>query len=91
MVNNYTEISYVVFQVVEIENKGRGVIASKIFKRGDFVVEYAGDLIDLKTAKQKEADYSKDPDIGCYMYYFTHKSVNYWLVHLNLDLIFFMY
>lgn len=64
-------------KVVQIENKGRGVIASKEFKRGDFVVEYAGDLIDLKTAKQKEKDYSKDLDIGCYMYYFTHKSVNY--------------
>jgi hypothetical protein len=37
-------------------------------------VEYAGDLINQKTAKEKETDYSKDPDIGCYMYYFTHPS-----------------
>lgn len=64
-------------KVVNLENKGRGVVASKEFKRGDFVVEYAGDLINLKDAKKKETDYSKDPDIGCYMYYFTHKSVHY--------------
>ncbi|VDI17698.1 histone-lysine N-methyltransferase SETD8 [Mytilus galloprovincialis] len=64
-------------KVEEIANKGRGVIASKDFFRGDFVVEYAGNLISQKVAKQKELDYSKDPSIGCYMYYFTHKTINY--------------
>ncbi|CAC5389180.1 SETD8 [Mytilus coruscus] len=64
-------------KVEEIENKGRGVIASKDFFRGDFVVEYAGNLISQKIAKQKELDYGKDPSIGCYMYYFTHKTINY--------------
>lgn len=73
-----SEIILFLLQVEEIANKGRGVIASKDFFRGDFVVEYAGNLISQKVAKQKELDYGKDPSIGCYMYYFTHKTINYW-------------
>ena len=65
-------------QVVEIPEKGRGVVATKSFKRGDFVVEYAGDLIDLKAAKQREDDYKKNSSIGCYMYYFNFNNKSYW-------------
>lgn len=31
--------------------KGRGVVARKTLKKGDFVCEYSGDLIDVKEAK----------------------------------------
>ena len=65
-------------KVEDIQNKGRGVVATKPFRRGDFVVEYAGDRIDLKDAKEREANYSKKSDIGCYMYYFTFKNRHYW-------------
>lgn len=64
-------------EIVEIENKGRGVIATKVFHRGDFVVEYAGDLIDLTEAKRRDSKYTKDPTKGCYMYYFNFKNKNY--------------
>ncbi|XP_064613076.1 N-lysine methyltransferase KMT5A-like [Liolophura sinensis] len=65
-------------KVVEFEGKGRGVIATQDFRRGGFVVEYAGDLIDLNTAKLREEEYAQRPDkFGCYMYYFTHKNKNY--------------
>ncbi|CAC5384254.1 SETD8 [Mytilus coruscus] len=63
--------------IVETENKGRGVIANKTFCLGDFVVEYAGDLIDLKTAYQREIQYCNDPVVGCYMFYFSHSGVRY--------------
>lgn len=64
---------------MEFEGKGRGVIATQGFRRGGFVVEYAGDLIDLSTAKRREEEYAQRPDeFGCYMYYFTHKNKNYW-------------
>ena len=53
-------------------------MATKPFKRGDFVVEYAGDLIDLKAAKQREDDYKKNSSIGCYMYYFNFNNKSYW-------------
>ena len=46
------------------------------------MVEYAGDPIDIPTAKQRELDY-KQTDAGCYMYYFNHKDKHYWSVHLS--------
>nr|KAG5704679.1 hypothetical protein BaRGS_025321 [Batillaria attramentaria] len=52
-------------------------MATRDFKKGDFVVEYAGDLIDMTTAKQREDLYSKDEEVGCYMYYFAHKNKQY--------------
>ena len=65
-------------QVVEIPCKGRGVVATRPFRKGEFVVEYAGDLVDLGVAKQREVNYSMNQHVGCYMYYFQHRSKNYW-------------
>jgi len=64
-------------EVAPIENKGRGIKAVKSFDKGDFVVEYAGDLIDIGTAKDLETKYSLDSSKGCYMYYFKHKGKQY--------------
>jgi len=60
-----------------IENKGRGIKAVRDFSKGDFVVEYAGDLIDIGTAKELEAKYMLDTTKGCYMYFFKHKGQQY--------------
>ena len=61
------------------DGKGRGIEARKRFVKGDFVVEYAGDLIEGTTAaKSREKKYAKDSSKGCYMYYFKHKSKQYW-------------
>ncbi|XP_053435720.1 N-lysine methyltransferase KMT5A-like [Nycticebus coucang] len=60
-----------------IDGKGRGVIATKQFSRGDFVVEYHGDLIEITDAKKREALYAQDPSTGCYMYYFRYLSKSY--------------
>ncbi|CAH1165861.1 unnamed protein product [Phyllotreta striolata] len=59
------------------DDKGRGVVASKCFKKGDFVVEYSGDLIDCLEAKSREEKYAKDLTTGCYMYYFKHNNQQY--------------
>eukprot|EP00092_Neocalanus_flemingeri_P037403 GFUD01040728.1.p1 GENE.GFUD01040728.1~~GFUD01040728.1.p1 ORF type:complete len:535 (+),score=170.00 GFUD01040728.1:281-1885(+) len=64
-------------EVAIIENKGRGIMAVRDFSKGEFVVEYAGDLIDIGTAKDLEAKYSMDTSKGCYMYYFKHKGKQY--------------
>ena len=63
-------------EVVTMGTKGRGVyIATKPFKNGDFVVEYAGDIIDINCAKDRELKYSEDSTIGSYMLYFkTNKK-----------------
>ncbi|GAB6030354.1 SET domain containing (Lysine methyltransferase) 8 [Chamberlinius hualienensis] len=63
--------------VVEVEGKGRGVVATKDFKKGEFVVEYWGELIEQGLAKQRDADYARDTTIGCYMYYFVYKDRKY--------------
>ncbi|XP_062814735.1 N-lysine methyltransferase KMT5A isoform X2 [Anolis carolinensis] len=60
-----------------IDGKGRGVIATKPFHRGDFVVEYHGDLIEITDAKKREATYAQDPSTGCYMYYFQYLTKTY--------------
>ncbi|XP_050174280.1 N-lysine methyltransferase KMT5A isoform X2 [Myiozetetes cayanensis] len=60
-----------------IDGKGRGVIATKHFTRGEFVVEYHGDLLEITDAKKREAVYAQDPSTGCYMYYFQYLSKTY--------------
>ncbi|XP_062999776.1 N-lysine methyltransferase KMT5A [Elgaria multicarinata webbii] len=60
-----------------IAGKGRGVVATRPFRRGDFVVEYHGDLIEITDAKKREAAYAQDPSTGCYMYYFQFLSKTY--------------
>ncbi|XP_078083221.1 N-lysine methyltransferase KMT5A-like isoform X2 [Mustelus asterias] len=60
-----------------IDGKGRGVVATKPFQRGEFVVEYSGDLIEFTDAKSREAKYAQDPSTGCYMYYFQYLSKTY--------------
>ncbi|XP_075390675.1 N-lysine methyltransferase KMT5A isoform X2 [Tenrec ecaudatus] len=64
-------------KIDHIDGKGRGVIATKQFLRGEFVVEYHGDLIEITDAKKREAVYAQDPSTGCYMYYFQYLSKTY--------------
>ncbi|XP_061499188.1 histone-lysine N-methyltransferase Set8 [Anopheles gambiae] len=59
------------------EGKGRGIVTTRSFAKGEFVVEYIGDLISVAEAKQREQVYSKDDSTGCYMYYFRHKNVQH--------------
>uniref|UniRef100_A0A6I8SJ31 [histone H4]-lysine(20) N-methyltransferase n=1 Tax=Xenopus tropicalis TaxID=8364 RepID=A0A6I8SJ31_XENTR len=60
-----------------ITGKGRGVIATRDFQRGEFVVEYHGDLIEITDAKRREATYAQDSNTGCYMYYFQYLNKTY--------------
>jgi len=72
-----TDDSQLDIEVSNIENKGRGIVAKRDFAKGEFVVEYSGDLIDIGTAKELENKYSMDISKGCYMYYFKHKGKQY--------------
>ncbi|CAL8076602.1 unnamed protein product [Calicophoron daubneyi] len=64
-------------KVIVTEEKGRGVVATRVFHEGEFVVEYAGELISEKSAKAREQEYKRDPAIGSYMFYFCHNGVKY--------------
>lgn len=59
-------------------DKGRGVVACRDFHRGEYVVEYSGELVCLNEARKRETIYSQDTSTGCYMYYFKHGSTHYW-------------
>ena len=76
--NSATFHTFFCRQVKNIEGKGRGIFATKGFKKGEFVVEYHGDLLELAEAKKREAQYALDPQKGCYMYYFQYQSKTYW-------------
>ncbi|XP_029167188.1 histone-lysine N-methyltransferase PR-Set7 [Nylanderia fulva] len=57
--------------------KGRGVITTREFAKGEFVVEYIGELINQGEAKEREKLYAQDQNTGCYMYYFQHRNQQY--------------
>ena len=61
-----------------LPEKGRGVFAAEEFKRGDLICEYAGELIDYSLGKVRETEYSQNPELGCYSYFFQYKSKKYW-------------
>ncbi|XP_045467257.1 N-lysine methyltransferase KMT5A [Harmonia axyridis] len=64
-------------KICYFDGKGRGIVADKQFKRGDFVIEYSGDLIEISEAKKREEMYATDQNAGCYMYYFEHNNHKY--------------
>ncbi|XP_025410832.1 histone-lysine N-methyltransferase PR-Set7 isoform X2 [Sipha flava] len=64
-------------KITMFPNKGRGIIAGRDFTRGEYVVEYAGELVNLEEARRRESIYSKDTSTGCYMYYFKYGSIHY--------------
>lgn len=64
-------------EVQQIEGKGRAVFATRCFLKGEYVVEYHGDLLQITDAKKKEAEYAQNPATGCYMYYFQYLCKTY--------------
>ncbi|XP_008471055.2 N-lysine methyltransferase KMT5A, partial [Diaphorina citri] len=64
-------------EVHMFEGKGRGIVTTRKFYRGEFVVEYAGQLITMEVAKEREKLYAQDQNTGCYMYYFRHGNSQY--------------
>ncbi|XP_074598125.1 N-lysine methyltransferase KMT5A-like isoform X2 [Brevipalpus obovatus] len=60
------------FKVSNFLNKGKGVVTTKCFKRGDFICEYAGELLSYTDAKREKEHGKKDR--GCYMYFFEYKG-----------------
>ncbi len=55
-------------------NKGRGVITEKSFVKGQFLVEYAGDLLTFREWKKREQVYKEDSEIGSYVVKFKHNE-----------------
>ncbi|XP_077273538.1 SET domain containing 8 isoform X2 [Temnothorax americanus] len=64
-------------EVRNFPGKGRGVVTTREFAKGEFVVEYIGELINQGEAKEREEIYAQDQNTGCYMYYFQHRNQQY--------------
>ena len=60
-------------KVREIEGKGRGVISRRTFQKGEFVCDYAGELIDAKKAREREIVYENE-EKGCFMFFFEFRN-----------------
>lgn len=63
------------FIIKNFDVKGRGILNIIPYKKGDFVVQYKGDLLIAKEAR-KRLEFYKDnaPQAECYMYYFSHND-----------------
>lgn len=65
--------------IVPVEGKGNGVVATKRFRKGELLCEYRGECLSLKDAKKREKEHL-DANMGCFMYYFNFKNTKLWLV-----------
>ena len=64
-------------KIVTFPGKNRGVVPTKKLTKGEFVIEYAGELIEHSTAEERENRYAMDISKGCYMYYFKTNGKHY--------------
>ena len=94
-----TDDSTLDIKISMIENKGRGIVSKRAFSKGEFIVEYAGELISDEESKARwavvelatkywllncrESKYLQDTSKGSYMYWFKHKGTEYWYVSRN--------
>jgi histone-lysine N-methyltransferase SETD8 len=56
---------------------GYGVFAEKDFKKGDYLMEYKGDLIEEKDAAMREECYATQ-NLGCYLLFFKNSEKTMW-------------
>ena len=59
--------------VNEMSGKGKGIVTTDIIPKDTFVVEYVGDLITGKKAKELEKEYSTT-NVGSFMFFFKYEE-----------------
>lgn len=59
------------FNIVEIENMGRGITSQNPIKKGDYVMEYKGELLTYKKGLERETMYVKNNLGDSYMFFFS--------------------
>ena len=52
--------------------------STRLFRKGELICEYSGELITAEEAKDREAQYALAPETGCYMYYFEYMGRKMW-------------
>jgi len=67
------------------DGKGRGVVATRPFSKGDYVATYTGELLKLKVAKGREIMLDEDSsNFTSFMYYFKYKG-NVWCIDATFE------
>ena len=70
--------------IIDLADKGKGVTAAQGFAKGEYVCEYAGDLITKAAASKREQQYLAEAaeqgqsEMMCYMYFLKHKGKDWW-------------
>ena len=52
-------------------------------QKGDFILEYAGELLDRKEGIRREQRYTTEH--GSYSFYFGHRGNEFWYIYLYLQ------
>ena len=60
-------------KVRAVEGKGDGVLSRRTFLKGEFICEYAGELVSAEIARDREIEYAEKGK-GCYMFYFKFQD-----------------
>ena len=66
---------------MNIRGKGKGVITTKKYMKGEYICEYEGDLITYGKAQKREEEYLEDKKGRAYkgyLFYFTFKNKKLW-------------
>lgn len=66
---------------MNIRGKGKGVIATKKYMKGEYICEYEGDLITYGKAQKREDEYIEEQKKRAYkgyLFYFTFKNKRLW-------------
>ena len=63
-------------RVLEIKEKGKGVITTSFRHKGEFLCTYSGELILKSEAQSREKSYPEH--CGSFLFYFQHHSTHYW-------------
>lgn len=71
-------ISVNFMQEIATRDKGRGVVADKLFQKGDFLCNYKGDLITKAEGERRMEQYGAD--LGSFLFFFNHNGNDLWFV-----------
>lgn len=61
---------------------GKGVFALRDFSKGEFLLEYAGELLRFAEGRKRMKDYPLN--LGSYIYLFSFKDKQFWYVFIRL-------
>ena len=65
------------YNIFYCPSKGRGIITTEDRCKGDVILEYWGELLEIKYAKARENQYSRLGLKSSYMFYFKYDSKHY--------------